>query len=81
MSDTFDKLLIIGLGNPILTDDAIGWRVAHALRERLRGRGREEKRQDPSPPSHGSPPRSPSVAAPIVAQRFSRSFRRASAAA
>ena len=27
--------LIIGLGNPILTDDAIGWRVAQALREFL----------------------------------------------
>jgi hydrogenase maturation protease len=27
--------LIIGLGNPILTDDAIGWRVAHAIREAL----------------------------------------------
>ena len=30
------KLLIIGLGNPILTDDAIGWRVAGALRDKLR---------------------------------------------
>jgi hydrogenase maturation protease len=27
--------LIIGLGNPILTDDAIGWRVSQALREFL----------------------------------------------
>jgi hydrogenase maturation protease len=27
--------LIIGLGNPILTDDAVGWRVAHAVRETL----------------------------------------------
>lgn len=35
MSSTSEKLLVIGLGNPILTDDAIGWRVAHALRERL----------------------------------------------
>jgi hydrogenase maturation protease len=34
MSDT-SPTLIIGLGNPILTDDAIGWRVAQALREFL----------------------------------------------
>jgi hydrogenase maturation protease len=27
--------LIIGLGNPILTDDAVGWRVAQALRDIL----------------------------------------------
>lgn len=38
MGDTSDKLLIIGLGNPILTDDAVGWRVAHALRETLRAK-------------------------------------------
>ena len=36
MGDTSSKLLVIGLGNPILTDDAIGWRVAEALRDRLR---------------------------------------------
>jgi hydrogenase maturation protease len=29
--------LIVGLGNPILTDDAVGWRVAHAIREALQG--------------------------------------------
>jgi hydrogenase maturation protease len=34
MGDT-PPTLIIGLGNPILTDDAIGWRVAQALREFL----------------------------------------------
>ena len=34
MDDT-SPTLIIGLGNPILTDDAIGWRVVHALREFL----------------------------------------------
>ncbi|MBN1566007.1 MAG: hydrogenase maturation protease [Anaerolineae bacterium] len=36
MGEAANKLLIIGLGNPILTDDAIGWRVAAALREKLR---------------------------------------------
>lgn len=30
--------LIIGMGNPILTDDAVGWRVAHTLRESLQNR-------------------------------------------
>jgi hydrogenase maturation protease len=34
MDDT-SPTLIIGLGNPILTDDAIGWRVVQALREFL----------------------------------------------
>jgi hydrogenase maturation protease len=34
--------LIIGLGNPILTDDAIGWRVAHTIREVL-----QEKSDNP----------------------------------
>ncbi len=32
MGDT-SFTLIIGLGNPILTDDAVGWRVAQALRD------------------------------------------------
>jgi len=36
MGESPSKLLIIGLGNPILTDDAVGWRVAEALREKLR---------------------------------------------
>ncbi len=35
MSETENILLVIGLGNPILTDDAVGWRVAASLRERL----------------------------------------------
>jgi hydrogenase maturation protease len=34
MGDT-SPTLVIGLGNPILTDDAIGWRVVQALREYL----------------------------------------------
>jgi hydrogenase maturation protease len=34
MSDA-PPTLVIGLGNPILTDDAIGWRVVQALREFL----------------------------------------------
>jgi hydrogenase maturation protease len=41
MGELTSKLLVIGLGNPILTDDAIGWRVAGALRERLRDHGDE----------------------------------------
>ncbi|MFN2137640.1 MAG: hydrogenase maturation protease [Candidatus Promineifilaceae bacterium] len=28
------KILVVGLGNPILGDDGIGWRVAEALQER-----------------------------------------------
>jgi len=35
MGDT----LIIGLGNPILSDDGIGWRVAHAVRVRMQALG------------------------------------------
>lgn len=35
MGDT----LIVGLGNPILSDDGIGWRVAHAVRARLKALG------------------------------------------
>ena len=31
------KTLIIGLGNPVLSDDSVGWHVAKELRERLRG--------------------------------------------
>lgn len=31
------KTLIVGLGNPILGDDAIGWRVAEAVEARLKG--------------------------------------------
>ena len=30
------KTLVVGLGNPILGDDAIGWRVAEAVEARLR---------------------------------------------
>jgi hydrogenase maturation protease len=37
MGDT-SPTLIIGLGNPILTDDAIGWRVAQALRDFLQNK-------------------------------------------
>jgi hydrogenase maturation protease len=34
MDDTHTTL-IVGLGNPILTDDGVGWRVAQGVRERL----------------------------------------------
>lgn len=30
-----ESILIVGLGNPILTDDSVGWKVAQAVRERL----------------------------------------------
>jgi hydrogenase maturation protease len=32
------KTLVLGLGNPIVSDDSVGLRVAHALRDRLAGR-------------------------------------------
>src|SRR5574340_601214 len=33
------KILVLGLGNPILSDDAVGLRVARLVRERLGARG------------------------------------------
>ena len=33
------KTLILGIGNPILSDDAVGCRLAQKLEEKLRGRG------------------------------------------
>jgi hydrogenase maturation protease len=36
------KTLVIGLGNPILTDDGVGVKVAYAVREALGLRGRDE---------------------------------------
>ncbi len=35
MSDAPCSTLVIGLGNPILCDDGIGWRVAQRVREKL----------------------------------------------
>jgi hydrogenase maturation protease len=40
------KTLILGLGNPLLGDDAIGLLVADRLRERLLGRGDVEVQED-----------------------------------
>jgi len=37
MSDTTNKTLVLGLGNDILTDDAVGLKVVRELRERLAG--------------------------------------------
>ncbi len=37
------RTLIVGLGNPILGDDGIGWRVAEALRELLKERHQEKQ--------------------------------------
>lgn len=38
VSDTLPAVIIVGLGNPILSDDGVGWRVAHAVREGLASR-------------------------------------------
>jgi hydrogenase maturation protease len=35
MGDTPASILVVGLGNPILTDDGVGWRVAQQLRATL----------------------------------------------
>ena len=35
MEHTLLKTLVIGLGNPILGDDGVGWRVAEALMDKL----------------------------------------------
>ena len=32
------KTLVVGLGNPVLTDDGVGWHVLERVRERLAGR-------------------------------------------
>jgi hydrogenase maturation protease len=40
------KTLILGLGNPIVSDDAVGLRVAEALRARLAGRADVEVSED-----------------------------------
>ncbi|MBI5956091.1 MAG: hydrogenase maturation protease, partial [Chloroflexi bacterium] len=29
------KILVLGLGNPILSDDSVGWKVAEAVRQRV----------------------------------------------
>jgi hydrogenase maturation protease len=36
-----NKTIIIGLGNPILGDDGVGWRVVEALQERVEAQGVE----------------------------------------
>jgi len=35
------KTIVVGLGNPLLGDDGVGWRVAQAVEERLGGLGGE----------------------------------------
>ena len=35
---TTPKMLVLGLGNPVVADDAVGLRVVEALRPRLVGR-------------------------------------------
>ena len=34
-----NRTIVIGVGNPILSDDGVGWRVARELRSRLADRG------------------------------------------
>lgn len=36
---SFEKILVIGLGNPILGDDGVGWVVAREVEERIRTEG------------------------------------------
>lgn len=36
----FEKILVIGLGNPILGDDGVGWVVAQEVESRLREAGK-----------------------------------------
>ena len=38
-------ILIIGLGNPLVTDDSVGLRVAAELRDRLAGAGTWKSRK------------------------------------
>ena len=38
MRSSFPRTLVLGLGNPLLTDDGVGLRVVEALRPRLAGR-------------------------------------------
>jgi hydrogenase maturation protease len=45
MSDSRPKILLLGLGNDILTDDAIGLNVVRQLREELAGDDRIEVRE------------------------------------
>ena len=35
----FEKILLVGLGNPILGDDGVGWVVAREVEERIRVEG------------------------------------------
>jgi hydrogenase maturation protease len=36
-ASTAERVLVLGIGNPILGDDGVGWRVAAAVGERLHG--------------------------------------------
>jgi len=40
------KILVLGLGNPLVTDDSVGLRVAAVLKSRLAGRGDVEVEED-----------------------------------
>ncbi len=35
----FEKILLVGLGNPILGDDGVGWAVVREVEERIRAEG------------------------------------------
>ena len=39
MTDSRSPTLVLGLGNPILGDDGVGWRICSALEDRLAARG------------------------------------------
>ncbi len=45
-----DTTLVLGLGNPILGDDGVGWRVAEALEARIAREGRIDSPRGALPP-------------------------------
>lgn len=45
MSNKRPVTLIIGLGNPILGDDGVGWRVAEEVQARLNGQAKKTERE------------------------------------
>jgi hydrogenase maturation protease len=50
------SVLVIGLGNPILCDDGIGWRVAEEVKRRIVASGWPIKNGDPPSAFHPRPP-------------------------
>ena len=40
------QTLIVGLGNPVLGDDGVGWQVAELVRQKLQGRSADQEQVD-----------------------------------